>query len=180
MKNLAGGTVRCAALRVCYFSLSVNYYYDVYDLITNFKDMNSGEMNFFRCIYEVCSKLEITRKGTLDSFKGHEMRDTAITNRFETGIEAESIAMITRHRKQQSLKAYESTRGTLWKHLRMAEFRIRARTDSRASRENKHCLETCEQHVKRTKIGNVGEKNLEVIRNRHLGYITAFLKDRTI
>lgn len=60
---------------------------------------------------------DITGDGTRTSFNAHGLRETSITNRFEAGLEAESIAIVTGHRQPDPLKAYQSSRGALDQQL---------------------------------------------------------------
>lgn len=61
--------------------LSVNYNYDVNVVTSHFKDMNLGENNVCRYIFEVRERLDITGEETRASFSGHGLRAMATTNR---------------------------------------------------------------------------------------------------
>lgn len=84
--------------------LSINYGFKKADSYSFFKNPNLGEQNLARYIRQVCEKLAISVEGLRDSFSMHRLRATAISNRFEAGLEAEPLSMQTGHRQPQFLK----------------------------------------------------------------------------
>lgn len=101
------------------FICQVNYFGSGRDFTHFFKKGNLGHGSYVNYMIGACKDLGITGLGDRDHMTRHGLRATVITQLFENGHDAVSVAMRSGHRQVDSAKAYLNIRGNLGKRQQL-------------------------------------------------------------